>query len=289
MSSELISFAKMNGCGNQITVLDLREQSLTLTPQIVRAIAGHKPAAFDQLMVLYSQGVEDISAFVEIWNNDGSPAGACGNGMRCVAGLELEKIGETSTLFATGAGKLRVELEADGQISVDMGVPKFGWADIPLMEEVEDVDDVHLELDLDGAEYFKSGSVLNVGNPHIVYFVDDLDKFQLSEIGPVIENNKLFADKANVTLAQVIDPTTIQIKVWERGAGITQACGSAACAALVCAAKSARTKRDATVKLPGGDLQISWQENNHIRMTGPWELEYMDFLPAELFHAISAG
>ena len=273
-SPTALRFVKMNGLGNEIVVVDLRGKTLVLTPDQVRAIAKSPQSHFDQLMALHDPRSPGTEALVLIYNADGSEAGACGNGMRCVAWLEAEATRRTSLLFETAAGLLPAEVESIGRITVDMGIPKFRWEDIPTRDPFADTRYIELQIGPIDDPVLHSPAVVNVGNPHAVFWVDDVDAFDLARFGPMLENHPIFPERANISLAQVTSPTTIRLRTWERGAGLTKACGSAACAAAVCAARTGRTGRKVTVTLPGGPLEIEWTANDRILMTGPVEVEH---------------
>ncbi|MBL4645276.1 MAG: diaminopimelate epimerase [Hyphomicrobiales bacterium] len=283
-----IGFNKMNGAGNEIVMLDLRGQNVSVAPDSARAIAKLDGAFFDQLMVLLPPKSDGTAAFVEIWNNDGSKSGACGNGMRCVSAMELDRTGTNAAVFETEAGFLDVQRADGGQITVDMGMPKFGWQDIPLSHDVGDTQAVDLG-ELAQRVPVHHAAVVNVGNPHAILWIDDFADYDVTSIGPTLEHHPLFPEKANISLAKVISPAHIILKVWERGAGQTRACGSAACATAVAAARAGKTGRNVRISLPGGDLQINWRDDDHILMTGPWELEHQGVLPNALFDGASTS
>ncbi len=287
-------FLKMNGLGNQITVLDLRGTRLRVSESDARAIAAEPRAHFEQLMVLHDPQTPGTDAFVRIYNTDGSEAGACGNGTRCVAWAMLadpvmagpkggDPAGTTLTL-QTKAGLLPARRDSDLVFTVDMGAPRLGWEDIPLAEPFHDT--AHFELQIGPIDdpILHTPCAVNMGNPHAVFFVDDPYRFNLEQIGPLLENHPIFPDRANIELAAVTAPDHIVLRVWERGAGITRACGSGACAALVAAVRRELSARKAVVSLPGGDLTIEWRESDgHVLMTGPVEFEWEGTLAPELF------
>ena len=281
---------KMNGAGNQITVLDLRDTSHVVSAQEARAIAGDPRTAFDQLMVLHAPFQRGTEAFVRIYNTDGSEAGACGNGTRCV-GWALMADGEmskdkaaTAVKIETSAGILPISRLSDLTFTVDMGAPRLNWDEIPLRDPFFDTSRFELQIGPIDEPILHTPCAVNMGNPHAVFFVDDPWRFNLEQIGPLLENHPIFPDRANIELAAVTAPDHIILRVWERGAGITQACGSGACAALVAAVRRELSARKATVSLPGGDLVIEWRENDgHVLMTGPVELEWETVLRPELF------
>ncbi len=273
-SSTALRFVKMNGLGNEIVVVDLRGSQRELTADQVRAITAGPQSRFDQLMALHDPRSPGTDALVRIYNADGSQAGACGNGMRCVAWLEAEATKRTSLLFETVAGVLQAEVESIGRITVDMGSPKFRWEDIPTRDPFADTRYIELQIGPIDDPVLHSPAVVNVGNPHAVFWVDDVDAFDLARFGPMLENHPIFPERANISLAHVTSRTTIKLRTWERGAGLTKACGSAACAAAVCASRTGRTERKVTVTLPGGPLEIEWTAKDRILMTGPVEVEH---------------
>ncbi len=281
-----LRFLKMNGLGNEIVVLDLRGTALRVRPEDARAIAGHPRSRFDQLMVIHDPVAPGTDGYLRIHNTDGSEAGACGNGTRCVAWAMLHdpimaRPGRR-LLLQTKAGLLPVEEAEGGLYTVDMGTPQLAWNEIPLRDPFQDTRRIELQIGPIDAPILHSPAAVGMGNPHAVFFVDDPDAYDLAKIGPLLENHPIFPERANISLAQVIDREHIRLWVWERGAGLTRACGSAACAALVAAARLRRTGREATVTLPGGDLLIAWRADDHVLMTGPVELEWEGTLPPEL-------
>jgi diaminopimelate epimerase len=277
------SFVKMNGLGNEIVVVDMRPKPAAIGAADARAAAAGTP--YDQLMALYPPRAAGIDAAVRIYNNDGSEAGACGNGMRCIADLLFRETGKAAVTFETQAGLLNC-WKAGDLIAVDMGRPRFAWNEIPLAEEFRDTRAIELQIGPIDAPILHSPSVVNVGNPHAVFWVDDVTAYDLARIGSLLEHHPIFPERANITLAHVASRERIMIRTWERGAGLTKACGSAACAAAVCAARTKRTGRIVTVTLPGGDLRVEWREDDHVVMTGPVEFEFAGrFDPALFGHA----
>lgn len=281
MNAPSIRYRKMNGIGNEILVVDLRAQTARLTPDMVRAVAAEPRTGFDQMMVLHPPRVHGTDAFVRIYNTDGSPAEACGNGTRCIAAILMDETGRDDVTFETVAGLLPAWKDGEGLIAVDMGMPEFRWDRIPLAEEFRDTRAIELQIGPIDAPILHSPSALSMGNPHAVFFVDDVAAYDLARIGPMLENHPIFPERANISLAEVTSRESITLRVWERGAGLTRACGSAACAAAVSAARKRLTGREVTVSLPGGPLKIEWRESDdHVLMTGTWELEYEGELPA---------
>jgi diaminopimelate epimerase len=280
MSSGL-PFRKMSGLGNEILVVDLRGgRAFELSPCVVQAIAKQPLSHFDQMMVLSEPRSLGTQAYVRIYNADGSEAEACGNGMRCVGWLEAAQTGRRALAFETRAGRLQVDVAGREHIRVDMGAPKFGWRDIPLAEAFADTRAIELQVGPIDKPILHSPSVANVGNPHAIFWVEDVAAYDLGRIGPMLEHHPVFPERANISLATVTSSNAITLRTWERGAGLTRACGSAACAATACAARKGLTGRHVLVTLPGGPIDIEWGEDDHIRMTGPVEFAYDGTLDA---------
>jgi diaminopimelate epimerase len=269
-----IPFTKMNGLGNEIVVVDLRASPKVFKAEEVAAVASDRTSRFDQMMVLHAPKTPGTESYVRIYNADGSEAGACGNGMRCVGWLLAQALGRNAFKVETKAGVLDTVVRDKTSITVDMGEPRFNWQDIPTAEEFRDTRGIELQIGPIDNPTLHSPSVVNVGNPHAVFWVDDVNAYDLGRLGPMLENHPIFPERANISLAHVTSRETITLRTWERGAGLTKACGSAACAASVCAARKKLTGRKVTVMLPGGPLVIDWTANNHIMMTGPVEFEY---------------
>jgi diaminopimelate epimerase len=273
-------FIKMNGLGNEIVIVDLRRAPGRIGAGEARAAARQEP--YDQLMVLYP-GSAGTDASIRIYNNDGSEAGACGNGMRCVASLVGAETGKATLNFETSAGLVSCWREADGLFTVDMGAPRFCWDEIPLAQEMPDTRAIELQFGPADAPILRSPSAVNMGNPHAIFWVENPNAYDLGEIGSVLEHHRLFPERANITLAATPARDHVVIRTWERGAGLTKACGSAACAAAVAAARLGRTGRKVKVTLPGGDLAIEWRESDdHVLMTGPVEYEHAGRFDAAL-------
>ncbi|MGJ5206596.1 diaminopimelate epimerase [Bradyrhizobium sp. HKCCYLR20261] len=282
------SFVKMNGIGNEIVVLDLRDVKHVVTPDEARAVASRVP--YDQLMVLQRPRFDGTEAFIRIYNNDGSESGACGNGMRCVVSQVFGKTGQTSATFETRAGLLNCWQGPSPELyTVDMGAPKFGWQEIPLAEEFRDTRYIELQIGPIDAPILHSPSVVSMGNPHAVFWVDnDVNSYDLERFGPLLENHPIFPERANITLAQIVDRDHITMRTWERGAGLTRACGSAACATAVAAARLKRANRLVHMTLPGGELTIEWRErDDHVLMTGTATFEFEGRFEPELFAGVA--
>ncbi len=274
-----VQFHKMNGLGNEIVVIDARDGGFALDADAARRIGN--PATgpgCDQIMVIEPgrpnrDGGADV--WTSIWNNSGEEVEACGNGARCVAAYLFKESGASELTMGTLGGTIVATDAGDGNITIDMGRPRFDWQDIPLSEEIRDTRAIELQIGPIDDPILHSPSVANVGNPHAIFWVTDADAYDLEKIGPMLENHPIFPERANISLAQVIDDKTIRTRVWERGAGATRACGTAACAIGVSAARTGRTGRDVSVHLPGGPLRIQWREaDDHILMTGPAEFEF---------------
>lgn len=265
----------MNGAGNRITVLDLTDSDHIVSGDEARAIASNPDTSFDQLMVLHAPRLDGTASLIRIYNTDGSLAEACGNGTRCVAWHLDETLGVAhSRMVETAAGLLAITKENTPlTYTVDMGRPRFDWQSIPLSEPFQDTRFIELHVGPAGDPILTSPAVANIGNPHAVFWVDDVNAIALDKIGPMLEHHPLFPERANISIVHVVDRQTLIMRTWERGAGLTLACGSAGCAAAVCAARLRRTGREVTVHQPGGTLQINWREDDHILMSGPVEHE----------------
>ncbi len=279
--------ARMNGAGNQILVMDLRGSGLSVSPDEARAIHRAPQLHYDQLMVIDDPRSVGTDAFVWIFNNDGSQSGACGNGVRCVAWRMLghgRNEPKAVVSLETTAGKLECRRIDTWRYCVDMGAPHLDWRDIPLRDPVADTRAVAICLDPRERGGLGSPSAVSMGNPHAVFFVADSNAYDLAMLGPKIEGDAMFPQRANVSVAQVLAPDHIRLKVWERGVGLTLACGSAACATVVAAVRLGLAGRRARVSLPGGDLDIEWRaSDDHVLMTGPVELEFETRLDASVF------
>lgn len=282
MSSH-IPFARMNGIGNAILVADLRGRADRVTPDAARALASDPATAFDQIMAIHDARMAGTDNYIQIINSDGSFAQACGNGTRCVVAALAAETGKRSFTFETVAGILNARENDDGSISVDLGTPRFGWQDIPLAEEFRDTRMIELQIGPIDAPVLHSPSVASMGNPHAIFWVDeDVWSYDLDRFGPLLENHPIFPERANITIAQVTSRGSMNIRTWERGAGLTLACGSAACAAAVCGARTNRTDRIVEITAPsGGKLSIEWRDDDHVIMTGPAEWEFSGTLDPE--------
>ena len=256
-----LAFYKMHGLGNDFVILDRRSGKLSLSAAQIRRIADRRlGVGCDQLLSLEPSERADV--FMRVYNPDGSESGACGNGTRCVARLVMEERGGARATVETTAGVLTVTAGARGY-TVDMGVPRFGWDEIPLSEPADT-----LALDL-ALGPLRQPVAVNMGNPHAVFLVDDADGIPLAKLGPELEQHAMFPERANIGVVEVQDPRHLRVRVWERGAGLTTACGSGACAALVAAVRRGVAERAAEVAMDGGSLRVVWNEADHVLMTGP--------------------
>ena len=265
----------MNGLGNEIIVADMRGRADRVTPVAAIALNADPATKFDQIMAIHDPKTPGTFNYIEIVNSDGSLAQACGNGMRCVVQALSSETGIKAFTFETIAGILTAEEHADGLISVDMGKPRFDWREIPLAEEFRDTRMIELQIGPIDDPVLHSPSVVSMGNPHAIFWVDrDVWSYELDRFGPMLENHPIFPERANISIAQVTGRDALSLRTWERGAGLTKACGSAACAAAVSAARTNRTHRNVSVTVPGGLLSIEWRPDDHVIMTGPAEWEF---------------
>jgi diaminopimelate epimerase len=270
-----MKFAKMNGLGNEIAVLDARDRPLTLNASAIEALAvAGKGIGFDQLMVLLPPRNPMADVYTEIWNADGSKVAACGNGSRCVAWYVMREMNRENLVIETEAGLLGAVSVGPNRISVDMGEPIFEWERIPMSERM---DTVRIELQVGPIDdpVLHGPGVVSMGNPHCVFFVQDAELAPVEAVGPMIEYHPLFPERTNVGFAEIVARDHIRLRVWERGAGLTKACGTGACAALVAAVRRRLCDRVAHVQVDGGMLQIEWRESdNNVIITGAVSLEY---------------
>ena len=261
----MIDFLKMHGLGNDFVIVDGRTQPIRFSAAQARAIADRrKGVGFDQLIIMELPADPAVDIFMRILNPDGSEAGACGNATRCVASLVARDLGRDHLTIQTISGLLACTIRPDGLVTVDMGPARLDWQAIPLARAT---DTAHVDL----AEGPLADPVcVNMGNPHAVFFVEDAEAVDLPRFGPLLETAPLFPDRANIEVVHITGPASVRMRVWERGAGITQACGSGACAVGVAAIRRGLVEgRLVTVSLDGGDLIIEWLENGHVLMTGP--------------------
>lgn len=281
-AASAIPFRKMNGLGNDFVVLDGRVRPIPMDEAKARAIADRANGiGCDQLILLESSKTADVR--MRIFNNEGGEVESCGNASRCIADMLFdEKHTRRATIDTTG-GFLVAEKAGDHLVTVDMGRPRFGWQEIPLAEKFHDTRHIELQLGPIDAPLIHSPSVVNVGNPHCIFWVKDLNVVDLAKAGPMLEHHPLFPERANISLALVHSRDHMTLKVWERGAGLTRACGTAACAAVAAGSRIRLVNRKCRVSLPGGDLEIEWRDNDdHLLMTGPIAYEFDGTLPESL-------
>lgn len=270
-------FVKMNGAGNDFVVVNALETPFAPTADQARAIADRRTGeGCDQLIVLEppANPGSGADAFMRVWNADGGAVETCGNALRCVGWMLLQSTGRTEVAIDTLGGLTTARRAADGRITVDMGVPGLDWTDIPL-DEAMDTRGIELQLGPIDAPILHTPGAVSMGNPHVVFFVDETpDDAFVRGAGSLIEHHPRFPEGVNVGFAHVVAPDHIRLRVWERGAGLTRACGTGACAALVAAARRGLTGRTARIEVDGGDLDIAWDaETGHVFMTGPVEVE----------------
>jgi len=264
-------FRKMNGLGNDFIVVDLRLTPKNVSADEIRTFANRKKGiGCDQFIAI--EGKND--PVMTIWNADGSSSGACGNAARCIAALLLAETGKEKVSFGTASGIITGWASEDNLISIDMGEPKLRWKQIPLAEQMDDTRYIDIKLGPIDNPVLWGPAAVNMGNPHCIFFVEDAEAQALEKFGPMIEYHPLFPELANVSVAEISTTDTIRLRVWERGVGITKACGTAACAAAVAAHRRRLTGRTVSVVMDGGSLKIEWREDNHVIMTGPYELEF---------------
>jgi len=256
-------FTKMHGCGNDFVVFDERPRPLGLTPARAAAIAHRRTGVGCDQFIVIEPASAGADAFMRIRNPDGSEAGACGNATRCVVHILARESGRREQVIRTVSGDLPSLVLPDGRIRVDMGPAGLNWSDIPLAEPA---DTLHLPLELGPVAVPAAASM---GNPHATFFVPDVAGVPITQVGPALERHRMFPQRANIGFAQVLAPDRIRLRVWERGAGLTLACGSGSCAALVNAHRRGLIGRRAVVVVDGGELEIAWRDDGHVLMTGP--------------------
>ena len=257
---------KMDGLGNDFVIIDQRYQNYNLTKDQIIKICDRKFIGCDQLIFIKKSDEKD--AGLEFYNSDGSVSGACGNGTRCVADLLSKEKNDKEIKLWTSSGVLKSQILGDNLVETEIGVPKTNWNEIPLNQNL-DTKNLNIKIINKNNIEHLGGTSVNVGNPHVVFFVDNIEDYDLKKIGPEIENHKYFPEKCNVTLAKVINKKLIKVKVWERGAGFTKACGTAACATAVEANINELTDKTTDIEFELGRLSISIDENNSIHMKGP--------------------
>lgn len=270
-------FLKMNGLGNDFVVWDARSEKLALTPDVIARLGSRETGiGFDQMITVERSSLPGVDAFMRIHNMDGSQVDACGNATRCIGRLLLEESGKSTVTIQTNAGLLNaVASGVPRTISVDMGVPRLRWDQIPLAEEFADTRAIELQIGPIDDPILHTPAVVSMGNPHAIFWVKDIEAYDLAKVGPLLEHHPIFPEGANISLAQIIGENEIRVKVWERGAGLTLACGTGACAVAVAAARDNKAGRKSVIHLPGGPITIEWRESDgHVIMTGLTEVEF---------------
>jgi diaminopimelate epimerase len=277
-----LAFRKMNGLGNDFVVLDARVKPIAISETSARAIADRKSGiGCDQLIVLEKSSNADVR--MRIWNAEGGEVQSCGNASRCIADLIFNEKNETTATIDTKGGFLIATKAGDKLVTIDQGLPKFDWKDIPLSEPFADTRHIELQYGPIDAPLIHSPSVVNVGNPHCIFWVENLDVLDLGRAGPMLENHPLFPERANISFAKVVSRDHVILKVWERGAGLTKACGTAACATMAAGHRIKIIDAACKITLPGGDLFMSVREHDgHVLMTGPVTYEFDGILPEGL-------
>jgi diaminopimelate epimerase len=278
-----LPFLKMNGLGNDFVIFDGRESGFEPSVKFLRAIGNRKLGiGCDQIIVLLkpknqkADVLQKADVYMAIYNMDGSHVQACGNATRCVATLMFKELGRKKCVIETVAGLLNAWEDSPGLIAVDFGEPRLEWNEIPLAREV---DTLHTPVASGG---LFAPCCVNVGNPHAVFFVPDVGAIALSEVGPHLENDPIFPERCNIEIAQVLSPDRIRMRVWERGAGITDACGTGSMATLIAAVRRGLTKRRATIVLDGGELVIEWRDDNHVLLIGPASFSFSGVVAEDL-------
>ncbi|MDP2215472.1 diaminopimelate epimerase [Phenylobacterium sp.] len=272
-------FLKMHGLGNDFVVVEAREIPFAPSAEEVRTIADREGGIGCDQLISIEPTSSEADVRVRFWNADGEEVGACGNGSRCVGWLVMEATGKDAAVLEVGDRLLRTTRAGDGLVSVDMGEPGLDWTDIPL-DEPMDTKGIELQVGPIDAPLLHTPGCVSMGNPHVVFFVDDIETAPVAEVGPMIEHHRLFPEGVNVGFAEVKARDHVRLRVWERGAGLTKACGTGACAALVACARRGLTDRKARLELDGGDLTIEWREaDGHVIMTGPASLDFTGTLP----------
>jgi len=272
------SFLKMHGLGNDFVIIDNRADGFIPDEPLRRIIADrHRGVGCDQLIILGPLSVKNADIFMHIYNPDGSEAGACGNATRCVARLFFEETGRTEGVVQTISGLLAVSKTLDGLIAVDFGPPRLKWDEIPLAEQA---DTLKVPMRVDA---YTDPCCVSMGNPHAVFFVPNAEDVPLGDVGPRLETHSMFPNRCNIEFAPIINRQRIRMRVWERGAGITQACGSGSCATLVAAVRRGLSDRRAVIVLDGGELTIEWRESDgHVIMAGSASLAFKGTLAEEI-------
>jgi diaminopimelate epimerase len=269
-----IPFRKMNGLGNEFIVLDGRRGPIRLSAEAIRGLGGDRGIGFDQMITIETSR-KGADAFMRIHNRDGGEVDACGNATRCIGWLLMNERGGAEATIETNAGFLKAfDTGIPELITVDMGRPRFLWNEIPLAEPFHDTRAIELQIGPIDAPILHSPSAVNMGNPHAIFWVDDVEVYDLARFGPMLENHPIFPERANISLAHVVSRKALTVKTWERGVGLTRACGTGACAAAIAAMRKQLVDKRVTVTLPGGPMIVEWRDDGHVLMTGPVETEF---------------
>jgi len=259
----IIDAYKMDGLGNDFLIIDRRVKALNLSKEKIIDLGKRDKVGFDQIIFIEKELNSNIP--ITIFNSDGDEVSACGNGSRCIAYLLGKEKGADFISLKTNERILKAEIVGNLNVKINMGKPIFDWKKIPMSKNLNHMK-ININIDNDN---FSNGFALNIGNPHIIFFVQDCLKYNLTKIGPIIENHELFPDRCNVTFAQIIDRNNISVNVWERGAGLTKACGTAACATVVASNLKDLTEKNVNIKFKEGILNIEFDKDQNIFMTGP--------------------
>jgi len=257
---------KMDGLGNDFIIIDQRNKIIEFSKKEIVKICDRNFIGCDQLIVIKKN--KELDASLEFFNSDGSSSGACGNGTRCVAYLLSKENNKKEITVWTFSSILKSKILNNNLVETDIGIPKIQWNEIPINEN-KNTNNLGIKILDENNNEHVGGTAINVGNPHVVFFVKNIDNFNIKKIGPTVENNKLFPEKCNVTIAKVVNNNLIKVKVWERGAGPTKACGTAACATAVAGNINGYIKEKVDIKFELGKLSIFIDEKNNIHMKGP--------------------
>ena len=257
---------KMDGLGNDFVIIDNRQKITNLTKDQIIKICDRNFVGCDQLILIGTD--KSVDANLKFYNSDGGESGACGNGTRCVADLISKELNNKSVVLKTLSGNLRSEILGNNIVTTEIGKAKIEWNEIPLSEKLN-TNNLNIKINDRNNKEYSGGTAVNVGNPHVIFFVNEIDNFDIKKIGPSIENHKIFPERCNVTIAQIINKSLIKVKVWERGAGLTKACGTAACATAYAGKLNNLTDNETDIEFEKGKLTISIDEKNSIHMRGP--------------------
>ena len=257
---------KMDGLGNDFVIIDNRQKITNLTKDQIIKICDRNFVGCDQLILIETD--KSVDASLKFYNSDGGESGACGNGTRCVADLISKELNNKSVVLKTLSGNLKSKILGNNIVTTEIGKAKIEWNEIPLSEKLN-TNNLNIKINDRNNKEYSGGTAVNVGNPHVIFFVNEIDNFDIKKIGPSIENHKIFPERCNVTIAQIINKSLIKVKVWERGAGLTKACGTAACATAYAGKLNNLTDNETDIEFEKGKLTISIDEKNSIHMRGP--------------------